>query len=195
MQNSVVAAKYFEHIDTYWVKQKIGVVELRRVVCHIFYNESGHFCLFFSSTRKNKSVLHLISPVVVSTNCLVGENNDMSLGLHIYSQWHIQLCHFRHSMQTRYEIDLYPTCGQSAQDQQACLLCGPFKYKTSIRSTSQRQSFHKSFYSVAGRATTATFDALTASGVKIYGLFCLLFISMCLCSMAASASNLVCRLL
>ncbi len=36
------------------------------------------------------------------------------------------------------EVNLYPTCGQSAQDQQACLLCGSFKYKTSIRATSQR---------------------------------------------------------
>ncbi len=31
---------------------------------------------FFFSTRKNISVLHLISPLVVSTNYLVGENND-----------------------------------------------------------------------------------------------------------------------
>ncbi len=29
-----------------------------------------------------------------------------------------------------------------------------------------RQSFHKSFYSVAGRAARATFDALAASGVN-----------------------------
>ncbi len=55
---------------------------------------------------------------------------------------------------------------QSAQDQRACLLCGSFKYMTSNRTTSQRQSVHESFYSVAGRATRATFDALAASGVN-----------------------------
>ncbi len=36
-----------------------------------------------------------------------------------------------------HEVNLYPTCGQSAQDQRACLLCGSFKYMTSIRSTSE----------------------------------------------------------
>ncbi len=71
-----------------------------------------------------------------------------------------------HTFKIFHEVNLYPTCGQSAQDQQACLLCGPFKYKTSIRSTSQHQSFHESFYSVAGRAARATFDALAASGVN-----------------------------
>ncbi len=53
-----------------------------------------------------------------------------------------------------------------AQDQQACLLCGPFKYKTSIRSTSERPSGYESFYSVAGRAARANFDALAACGVN-----------------------------
>ncbi len=71
-----------------------------------------------------------------------------------------------HTFKIFHEVNLYPTCGQSAQDQQACLLCGPFKYKTSIRSTSQHQSFYESFYSVAGRAARATFDVLAASGVN-----------------------------
>ncbi len=42
-------------------------------------------------------------------------------------------------------------------------VCSSFKYMTSNRTTSQHQSFHKSFYSVAARAT---FDALAASGVR-----------------------------
>ncbi len=39
----------------------------------------------------------------------------------------------------------------------------PLKYKTSIRSMSERPSVHRSFYSVVARAT---FDALAASGVN-----------------------------
>ncbi len=65
-----------------------------------------------------------------------------------------------------HEVNLYSTCGRSAQDQRACLLCGSFKYMTSNRSTSQRQSIHESFYSVAGRAARATFDALAGGGVN-----------------------------
>ncbi len=65
-----------------------------------------------------------------------------------------------------HEVNLYPTCGQSPQDRHACLLCGPFKYKTSIRSTSEHQSVHKSFYSNAGRAARANFDALAGGGVN-----------------------------
>ncbi len=52
------------------------------------------------------------------------------------------------------------TCGQSAQDQQACMLCGPFKYKTSIRSKSEHLQF---FYSIAGMAN---FYALAGGGVN-----------------------------
>ncbi len=50
-----------------------------------------------------------------------------------------------------HEVNLYPTCGQSAQDQHAFFLCGSFKYKT-------KRSI------VFGRAARANFDAL-AGGV------------------------------
>ncbi len=60
----------------------------------------------------------------------------------------------------------YTRCGQSAEDKRACLLCGPFKYVTSIRSTSERPSGHKYFYSVAGRAARVNFDALAGGDVN-----------------------------
>ncbi len=55
------------------------------------------------------------------------------------------------------KVNLYPTGGQSAQDHGACLLCGSFKYMTSIRSTSGRP-----------RHFLALFDAKKIQNKSIY---------------------------
>ncbi len=73
------------------------------------------------------------------------------IGLILLSILNFLLSHLKYP-----EINIYPTCGQSAQDQRSCLLRGSFKYMTSIRSTSER-SVHKSFY----RAARANFDAVS----------------------------------
>ncbi len=48
------------------------------------------------------------------------------------------------------------------------LVCfaAPLNTRQAIRSTSERPSGHESFYSVAGRAARANFDALAACGVN-----------------------------
>ncbi len=139
---------------------------------HILKNESGHFCLFFFFLQGKTKVYYTWSFLWLSTNCLVGENNNMSLGLHIYSQWHIQLCHFRYSMQTSYsEMWVMKCCGLTYTLHVVSLhKINKLVYFAAPLNTRQaydlRQSFHKSFYSVAGRVARSNFAALAGDGVN-----------------------------